>query len=123
MQGRPWGGLPGLHRGAERWLQPGWGLHRALALTAGTYERDWFGQCSTADIVYGIRAVCAYTSPDECAADSTCELDASLPVEYGMCRPRIDLLWALLSGSVRRTTRAPAHDCDCSNESRPVASS
>ncbi|EFJ49809.1 hypothetical protein VOLCADRAFT_89650 [Volvox carteri f. nagariensis] len=67
----------------------------------GIWQRDWFGSCDTADLVYTIKSSCNYTTPQDCENDELCTARSDLPVEYGMCRLRDDLIWQQLSQSVR----------------------
>lgn len=70
----------------------------------GTWERDWYGECPTADLVYTLASACPYPAGDQgdadCAADPSCVLTPSRPTEYGRCRLKDDLLWDAIFGAV-----------------------
>eukprot|EP00198_Chlamydomonas_reinhardtii_P004202 XP_001693538.1 predicted protein [Chlamydomonas reinhardtii] len=69
----------------------------------GTWERDWYGECPTADLVYTLASACPYPAGDQgdadCAADPSCVLTPSRPTEYGRCRLKDDLLWDAIFGA------------------------
>ncbi|KAG2438930.1 hypothetical protein HYH02_010724 [Chlamydomonas schloesseri] len=69
----------------------------------GTWEREWFGECPTADLVYTLASACPYPAGQQgdadCRADPSCTLTPSRPTEYGRCRLRDDLLWGAIFGA------------------------
>lgn len=78
-------------------------MPQCSALTrAGVWQREWFGECPTAELVYTIRSACNYTSRADCAADPSCapHPDPSTPPEYGACGLRDELVWDAIFGAV-----------------------
>ncbi|KXZ49335.1 hypothetical protein GPECTOR_22g929 [Gonium pectorale] len=69
------------------------------SMRSGTWQREWFGECPTAELVYTIKSACNYTTAEDCEADPSCSLRPDLPVEYGMCRLADGLIWDALFGT------------------------
>ncbi|GIL75432.1 hypothetical protein Vretimale_8069 [Volvox reticuliferus] len=65
----------------------------------GVWQQDWFGSCETAELVYTIKSACNYVNDTECEQDYRCRLRPDLPIEYGRCRLRDDLVWEEFFGS------------------------
>ncbi|GIL51327.1 hypothetical protein Vafri_7340 [Volvox africanus] len=89
-------------------------------MRAGTWQRDWFGTCNTSELVYTIKSACNYTDDNECEQDYTCRLRSDLPIEYGRCRMRDDLIWKEFFGSgsaLFKATKAAMDECAAASSS------
>ncbi|GLI61956.1 hypothetical protein VaNZ11_004519 [Volvox africanus] len=89
-------------------------------MRAGVWQRDWFGSCDTAEVVYTIKSACNYTDDGECEQDYMCRLRSDLPIEYGRCRLRDDLVWKEFFGSgsaLFNATKAAMDECAAASSS------
>ncbi|GLC35545.1 hypothetical protein PLESTB_000195600 [Pleodorina starrii] len=93
-------------------------------MRSGIWQQDWFGSCPTSELVYTIKAACNWTQPADCAADPSCQLRPDLPIEYGMCRLRDELIWEALFGSgsaLFNATAAAMAECAAASAAGPEA--
>lgn len=91
-------------------------------MRAGVWQREWFGECPTAELVYTIRSACNYTSRADCAADPSCapHPDPSTPPEYGACGLRDELVWDAIFGAgsaLFNATAAAMSECAAASSS------